>query len=232
MYGEPSVHRHETGDRTLAVGLAALAGYVDALGFLKLGGLFVSFMSGNSTRLAVGLTKGSPVAATAAALILSFAAGVVVGSVVGRASGSWRKPGVLAAVVALLSLAAIAGSLSAFTLATLLMASSMGAANGVFQREGEVTIGVTYMTGTLVKFAQHLEGSFHGGARLTWVPYLILWCGLVTGAIAGAAAYSSLDLGALWLAAGYGVLLTVGATLLRPTRGPGKLDRPEETSPC
>ena len=31
--------------------MSTLAGYVDAIGFLHLGGLFVSFMSGNSTRM-------------------------------------------------------------------------------------------------------------------------------------------------------------------------------------
>ena len=38
-------------DIALAAGLSGVAGYVDAIGFLKLGGFFVSFMSGNSTRL-------------------------------------------------------------------------------------------------------------------------------------------------------------------------------------
>ena len=38
--------------------LRALAGYVDAIGFLHLGGLFVSFMSGNSTRMGVSLAEG------------------------------------------------------------------------------------------------------------------------------------------------------------------------------
>jgi uncharacterized membrane protein YoaK (UPF0700 family) len=35
----------------LACALSALAGYVDGIGYLHLGGLFVSFMSGNSTRM-------------------------------------------------------------------------------------------------------------------------------------------------------------------------------------
>jgi uncharacterized membrane protein YoaK (UPF0700 family) len=36
---------------TLACALSALASYVDGIGFLHLGGLFASFMSGNSTRM-------------------------------------------------------------------------------------------------------------------------------------------------------------------------------------
>jgi uncharacterized membrane protein YoaK (UPF0700 family) len=40
-------------DLTLAVFLIALAGFVDAVGFLILGNLFVSFMSGNSTQFAI-----------------------------------------------------------------------------------------------------------------------------------------------------------------------------------
>ena len=57
-------------DRWLALLLAGLAGYVDSLGFLHLGGVCVSFMSGNTTRMAVGLAGGSAVAAVAAGLIV------------------------------------------------------------------------------------------------------------------------------------------------------------------
>ena len=42
----------------LAGFLAALAGMVDAIGYLRLGHLFVSFMSGNSTQLAVAVGGG------------------------------------------------------------------------------------------------------------------------------------------------------------------------------
>ncbi|HAL05769.1 MAG TPA: hypothetical protein DCP26_00205, partial [Brevundimonas sp.] len=59
-------------DRWLALLLAALAGYVDSLGFLHLGGVFVSFMSGNSTRLAVSLAEGRWQAAGAVAGVLAL----------------------------------------------------------------------------------------------------------------------------------------------------------------
>lgn len=41
----------------LAVSLSCLSGYVDATAFMATGGLFVSFMSGNSTRLSVSLVE-------------------------------------------------------------------------------------------------------------------------------------------------------------------------------
>jgi uncharacterized membrane protein YoaK (UPF0700 family) len=57
--------------RLFASCLSALAGYVDALAFLRLDGFFVSFMSGNSTQLGVGLAEGSTHALTAGGLVAS-----------------------------------------------------------------------------------------------------------------------------------------------------------------
>ena len=42
-----------------------LAGFVDAVGFIASGGLFISFMSGNSTRLGIGLAEVTQFAALA-----------------------------------------------------------------------------------------------------------------------------------------------------------------------
>ncbi|MGN6691323.1 MAG: DUF1275 family protein, partial [Sphingopyxis sp.] len=49
--------RFDRSYRRLAVGVAILAGFVDATGFVESGGFFVSFMTGNSTRLAVGAAE-------------------------------------------------------------------------------------------------------------------------------------------------------------------------------
>ena len=135
--------------RLLAVCLSALAGYVDATGFIRLGGFFVSFMSGNSTRLAVGLAQGS-----------------------------------------------------------------MAAENAVFEKDGEVQIGLTYMTGTLVKMGQRITPALLGGDRLGWVPYLYLWLGLIAGAVLGALDYPILGLNRLWIAAVYALVCAMAATLL------------------
>src|SRR5207253_3805954 len=90
----------------LASMLSALAGYVDGIGFLHLGGLFVSFMSGNSTRMGVSLADGQwSGALDALGLIVLFVAGAAIGSliVLGRSA---HRQAVLLLVEALLLAAA------------------------------------------------------------------------------------------------------------------------------
>jgi uncharacterized membrane protein YoaK (UPF0700 family) len=199
----------------LAICLAGLAGYVDALGFLKLNGFFVSFMSGNSTRLAVGLARGWPDAAMAAGLIGVFVAGVVLGSLLGHAARSRRRPAVLGGVALLLTLAACLNALGATRGAVVAMGLAVGAENAVFEEDGEVRIGLTYMTGTLVKVGQRLAAALRGGPAFAWASYLGLWAGLVTGGALGAVSYPHLGLGALWIAAAVAATLA-GASAAIP----------------
>ena len=78
--------------QALAASLSALAGFTDAVGFLGMGGFFVSFMSGNSTRVGVGLASEGAAAAIAASLVAAFVAGVTSASLLARRAGRWRKP--------------------------------------------------------------------------------------------------------------------------------------------
>lgn len=200
----------------LAMALAALAGFVDAIGFLYTGGFFTAFMTGNSTRMAVGLFTDGQIAGIAAAMIATFVAGVVLGSLVGHACPTrYRLPLTITGVALLLALAAglaMAGMGTAAVGCTLL---AMGMENTVFQREGQVSIGLTYMTGTLVKLGQSLARIHHAGQRWTWVPHLLLWSGLVGGAGLGVVAYLDMELLALWIASGAGLALALLACLPR-----------------
>ena len=195
------MNRYDKRVRLLAAGISALAGFVDAIGFVSLGGFFVSFMSGNTTRMAVGVAAGAEAALIAAGLITLFVLGVMTGTLLGRRSGPRRAVRVLLLVMALLAIAAICGDAGLIAGAAAAMALAMGAENAVFEREGEVRIGLTYMTGTLVKLGQHLTTALTGGPTLGWVPYLLLWLGLASGAVLGAIVYPVMGLNALWLAA-------------------------------
>ena len=76
----------------LACTLSGLAGYVDGIGFLHLGGLFVSFMSGNSTRLGVMAAEMDwPKALQALQLIAVFVVGAGTGSLIGTGRGANRQ---------------------------------------------------------------------------------------------------------------------------------------------
>ncbi len=199
----------------LSAGLSALAGYVDAIGFVELGGFFVSFMSGNSTRLGVGIVESRAAASLAGGLVAAFVLGVVAGTLVGRVSRDRRTPAVLAVVTVFLAGAATMGSLGLAPAAAAFMALAMGAENTVFEREGEVAIGLTYMTGTLVKLGQRATAALLGGARLAWLPYFLLWSGLVGGAVLGALAHARLGLSSLWVAVTVASLLAAASTRIK-----------------
>lgn len=207
--------------RALAIALAMLAGFVDAIGFLRLGGMFVSFMSGNSTRLAVGIAMRSGAALLAASLIAAFIGGVVAGSLLSASAPRRRKSLVLAAVAILLAAAALLAHWHFDRTAVPAMALAMGCANTVFQRDGEVSVGVTYMTGALVKTGQRIGAALLGGDPLGWLPYLLLWLGLVAGGIVGAISYAYIGMAGLWAASAAAFVLAAVAP-----RAPAPRDDP------
>src|SRR5205823_11922818 len=116
-----------------------------------LGGLFVSFMSGNSTRMGVSL-----------------------------AEGQW-----LSAAEALLAAAALCYSFGLSNVAVAAIVVAMGLENAVFQIRGGAGLGLTYVTGALVKVGQQAAAALTGGARWGWVPNLLLWAAMVMGSLCG-----------------------------------------------
>ena len=199
----------------LACALSGLAGYADGIGFIHLGGLFVSFMSGNSTRLGVtAADMDVPKAIEAVLLIALFVVGAGAGSLIGHRRGRHRQWVLLLAEALLLGAGALAYFYSAphVTVAALVLA--MGLENAVSQSEtGAAGIGLTYMTGTLVKVGQGLAMVLVGGPRWAWLPNFLLWVSLVIGAAIGAMAYQRINLHAVWFAAAFALLLSVSTAI-------------------
>lgn len=192
-----------------AAALSATAGFVDAVGWLTSGGLFVSFMSGNVTKLGLGLAGHLDNVALGAGLISSFVAGVVVGSLVGRAAGVRQRRHVLWLVTGMMTVAALLLGQGMLVPAVLVLAASMGAKNTVFAEDGEVRVGLTYMTGALVRVGKRIATALHGGNRLGWVAPLGLFLAMLGGAMLGGAAYVVAGPRALWMA----VAVMVGLSL-------------------
>lgn len=189
----------------LAVILAALAGFVDVLAFLSLGGFFASFMSGNSTRLAIGIGGNGAEAMLAGGLILAFVGGVMGGTMVGELSGARRMSAILALVAVLIALCALITSFADAQMLggapLLLLAAAMGALNTLFARDATTSVALTYMTGTLVRLGQGLAHAASGrGSAADWLPYLMAWGAFLGGGLIGVGLYWRIGLTALWLA--------------------------------
>jgi uncharacterized membrane protein YoaK (UPF0700 family) len=171
----------------LPVLLLALAGWVDAIGFLAIRGIFPSFMSGNSTTMGVNLAQaGWPDAARIAALIGLFVLGVILGELlIARPRGQAR---VFLIEALLLWAAALFTALGWRDLLVLLVLGlAMGGQNAAVHRAGGIAVTLTYVTGSLVHFGQACAQALLG--RADWrgtLPWASLWLGLMVGSVAGA----------------------------------------------
>ncbi len=197
--------------RRLAMTLAALAGFVDAAGYLAADRYFVSFMSGNTTRLGVELARQPSAAVLPALLAFAFVCGVVVGALLtGRFAGRHKPPLLLMVALLLASGAALGGQGYPRT-ALLALATAMGALNNSFQRDGKVAVGLTYMTGALVRLGQGLAAKLQNRAAEPWADWLMLWLALAGGATLGALTYVMWPALTFWIAAALAALLAVAA---------------------
>jgi uncharacterized membrane protein YoaK (UPF0700 family) len=205
---------------SLACALSALAGYVDAIGFLHLGGLFVAFMSGNSTRMGVSLAEGQWLhAAKSLGLIALFVLGAAAGSLIVLGRGVNRQASLLLAEALLLAAAALAYAFDLSNAAVAAIVLAMGLENAVFQIEGGAGLGLTYVTGALVKVGQLAAAALTGGARWGWAPNLLLWAALVAGSLCGALAYHWINLSAIWFAAAAALGLSGLSAFLTQSNG-------------
>lgn len=170
----------------LAVGVALLAGFVDAIGFVESGGFFVSFMTGNSTRFAVGAAEWHAAALVAGGIIALFLAGVVTGSLLAARAGAARTPAVLSVTALLLAAAATLRFEFGPWPAIACLAFAMGLVNAALEGRDGTVVGVTYMTGTLVQMGQKIANRLRGEGEGNWIHHFGLWLALVGGAILGA----------------------------------------------
>ena len=180
----------------LSVGLmlTAVAGFVDAVGFIELGGFFASFMSGASISLGVGVSERHWAAVQdAGILIAAFVAAATAASMISGLMRPWGLPSVLFLEGGCLSAAILmAGAGWASSTAVIPVVAAMGVQNTALRPVEGVRLGVTFMTGTLVSLSEALGRCLLGRARWWgWSPHALVWCSFVAGAGAGAALHAA-----------------------------------------
>ncbi|OCT31047.1 YoaK family protein [Pseudomonas putida] len=201
------VQRRGTVGLYFVAALSVLAGMTDAIGFMATGD-FVSFMSGNTTRLAVSLGSAElgPVlrlALVIAAFVLGNALGVIVAAKSGRRH--WPLLGVIALLLA------VAGMLPEpmQLLALLAAVTAMGMINAVVEEVNGLPIGLTYVTGALSRFGRGLGRTLLGQQRLGWRVQLVPWSGMFIGAVLGVLLEQRFERAALLASALTALLLAV-----------------------
>lgn len=161
----------------VAFPLAIVGGYVDAVGFLTLAGLFVAHMSGNTVRLGVFLGDGDwSLAAQRLVPIIVFTLGVIAGVALIEALRRRAAPAPAARVLSvevLLLLAfmlvgravlgghtATGGSWDYYLLATLAVLA-MGWQNAALRRVAGVPLHTTFVTGILTHLADEAVNGWY-----------------------------------------------------------------------
>jgi uncharacterized membrane protein YoaK (UPF0700 family) len=212
----------------LAGALALIAGFIDAYGMITYG-VFVSFMSGNTTQTGYQAAEGAFGPASLSALaILFFVVGSFAGTLLVEFAGRYARrvlycvvAAALATIIGLTHLGALpgAGAIASISLA-------MGVMNNALSRVGAQAVSLTFVTGSLSRVGSSLALALRRAplhdAEGPWDTHLRralllarLWLGFLVGALLSGAVTPRY--GALVLLAP-ALILAVLAVFDRPNR--------------
>ena len=122
------------------------------------------------------------------------------------------------AVPALLICAALARMAEMREISLGLLVIAMGALNTVLSANRESPVGLTYMTGALVRTGQLLADRLSGDRTADPLPFALLWVSLLTGALCGGVLAMQWGAASLWVAGGLALTLCLAATRIAPAR--------------
>jgi uncharacterized membrane protein YoaK (UPF0700 family) len=178
-----------------AILLCLAAGYADAFGYLRLGGIFTANMTGNSVLLAIAAARRDAGQAAACGLVLAaFLAGALLAALLRRQLVDRRAPALLlaalllaaAALLPLAGLPAWPGWLLAAGLAL-----AMGLQGASLGRFGGTALQTVVVTGTLLRLAELMAGVRPPAAAPDSRPLALMagaWLAYAGGALLGAGA--------------------------------------------
>lgn len=203
----------------VAMALTAVAGFVDATGYLALFHVYTANMSGNSVAIGMDASRGDWRGAAWRALpVAAFFAGLVLASVMielARVRGARRSVSLALGVevACLLAFVRLAPTIDlaqpartgAVSLLVALAAIAMGAQNASLRDAGVLDVYTTHVTGTLTTLARDAARFFF--ERRVRLPHLLLlaslWAVYVLGAAGGGlASMRGGGLRAMWIPIG------------------------------
>jgi uncharacterized membrane protein YoaK (UPF0700 family) len=206
--------------------LAVLAGVLGATAFTHSAGYFVTFMTGNAQRAVLGYFRDDvTLSISAGLLMLCFVAGVVVASVCRRHFWVAHPHGPTVLTTLSLFAAMVFGiiddgweEVNLDFVPIMLVVFGVGALNTSFVKDGEVSVPLSYVTGTLVKMGQGIERHIAGGNVTEWLGYFLVVASFVVGAAFGGCISLILNGTGMLIAATVMCALTTGYTYFHQDR--------------
>jgi uncharacterized membrane protein YoaK (UPF0700 family) len=215
----------------LAAALAMIAGFIDAYGMITYG-VFVSFMSGNTTQTGYQTAEGVFGPASLSGLaILFFVIGSFAGTLLVQAAGGLARRAVFGVVAA--ALAEVVGltyfGFLPFGFGIAIVSATMAVMNSAFSRVGAQSVSLTFVTGTLSRVGSHLALAAQraplADAQGPWDTHLRrglmlsrVWAGFLAGALLSGAATPRFG---AWVLLAPALILSALAAFDRPDRGAG-----------
>ena len=213
---------------TIATILSVIAGMSDAIGFSQTGE-FVSFMSGNTTRMAIAFSNHDISRGLRLSIVIGlFILGNTLGAIVGHLGRTHKRACLLTYSFLLLGVSAalprvvgypdmlglenLPGAVRAYVpdmtlISLVLLIFAMAGLNCTVEIVEGVGLSLTFVSGALAKLGRGLGNLFMGQGRIDWTIQLAPWGGLVLGAIIGNLLDNRYGRGALWLPAVLSLLL-------------------------
>ncbi len=205
------------GRRVLGLGL--VAGYVDALGFILLGGVYASAMTGNTTQLAISLVRSqwavvTPVGTTIGAFFL----GALLASLMRRRLRRSPVELLLMAALILLVQAVRMCVPDSGWLELPMLAAAMAMQGQTITRFGVTSLQTIVVTSNLLRFAEALAARLSGEPGPDLVLPGCTWFGYALGA--GGGTLASIWLGLPFLVPACVLSVVAVDLLILPPRGP------------
>ncbi|KQO92821.1 MAG: YoaK family protein [Methylobacteriaceae bacterium] len=200
----------------IALMLAGTAGAADSIGFLEFSQLFMSFMSGNTTRFGVAVAGFDWDGATRfASVIALFCFGACIGTLIAAWSGRFRLTVLLIIQAVLFAIGLfVPFGTTAFPLHAYPIVLALGIQNATLQDEAGRSLAITYVTGTVVRFGAGIANLIlHKPAPSFWLQ-APLWGALSTGAVIGGFLHGWYGERAFLFPAGLAALLAVVSLVL------------------
>ncbi|KQY90189.1 hypothetical protein ASD24_25135 [Paenibacillus sp. Root52] len=180
----------------LSSALVLIAGFIDAIGYLGLGKVYLSFMSGNSTKLGIALFKGDySVWTTTGVVVLLFIVGAFIGTLITELSRQYHLTLILSAE-SILFVIAITWVIFLHTDSILFpLAVAMGMQNTMHQMVAHADVGKGFVSGTLFGIGQAIAKAVRGKAPASeWAVLALSWITFVIGAALGALLFTQASL--------------------------------------